>query len=136
MRLTDTVSLNFPVKKALNTAQSTFAQTIDHFAASLNFNRVWIYRIYQTNNKVDVIGNLSVKVTHAPEIWELLLRETFPKYSTTPPADILFLKMLDYSTYIFYQHWLALKTYSISHVNGYKELSNWQLIYIIQNMQK
>ena len=40
--LAGTVSLNFPVKKSLYTAQNTFAHKLNHFAAPLNSNRVWI----------------------------------------------------------------------------------------------
>ena len=34
--LAGTVLLNFPVKKALNTAQNTFVHSLYHFAAPLN----------------------------------------------------------------------------------------------------
>ena len=40
--LAGTVSLNFPVKKSLYTAQNTFAHKLNQFAAPLNSNRVWI----------------------------------------------------------------------------------------------
>ena len=36
LMLADTVSLHFPVKKALYTAQNTFVQRLHHFAAPLN----------------------------------------------------------------------------------------------------
>ena len=61
MRLEDTVLLNFPVKRALYTARNTFVHRLYHFAAPLN--RVWIWGVCQSNNKVNVIEKLSVKFT-------------------------------------------------------------------------